>query len=189
MLSKIFDKAMVFLKQPAKAFDNEKKTEVMEAFIYMAVLSIVAAVLSGVVSLFSTLPVFVLSVIVLGYIGSIVISVIIGLWLHLWAYIFGAKKGLHQTLKTVFYAGTPNYLLGWIPFIGIIFWLWTIYLNWIGLQRLQGLPGNKAAGAILIAFIIPAIIIGALVILGLALMSAYSTFSPDMLPAGMEMPS
>ena len=93
---------------------------------------------------------------------------IAGLWLHLWAYIFGAKKGLHQTLKTVFYGGTPSYLLGWIPFIAILFWLWSLYLQWIGLQKLHDMPGNKALLSILIAFILPLIILTILALLALS---------------------
>jgi hypothetical protein len=191
MLEKIFQKAMGFLQQPKKAFDSEKKTEVMEGFIYMAVLSIVLAVLSGAMTLFSPISpgAFAIAAIVGIYIGGVVFSVIGGLWLHLWAYIFGAKKGLHQTLKTVFYAGTPNYLLGWIPFIGMIFGLWTLYLDWIGLQRLQAMPGDKAALAIIIAFIIPMIVAAILFMIGLALFSSYAgTLPQGMLPPGFEMP-
>ena len=189
MLNKIFQKAMGFLQQPSKAFDGEKKTEVMEAFVYMAVLSVIVAVLSGLMSLFSALPGVVITLIVVSYITGIVASVIMGLWLHLWSYIFGAKKGLNQTLKTVFYSGTPNYLLGWIPVINILFLLWTLYLNWVGLQRLQGMPGNRAAMTIVIAFVIPMIVVAALVLVGLAMFAAYGGLSQgNMFPQGFELP-
>jgi pilus assembly protein TadC len=72
--------------------------------------------------------------------------------------VFGAKKGLNQTLKSVFYGGSPNYLLGWIPLINIIAGLWSLVLAGIGLTRLQGIKGGKAAGAIIIAILIPLII-------------------------------
>ena len=124
MSNEIFQKAMGFLQQPTKAFEKEKKTDITSAFVYMAALAIIVAVLSGIVSLFTPAAApFVIFTIVGGYIGIIIGSVIIGLWLHLWAYIFGAKKGLNQTMKTVFYGGTPNYLLGWIPipYINILF--------------------------------------------------------------------
>lgn len=162
MLNDIFQKAMGFLKQPAKSFEKEKATDVTEAFKYMLFLTLVIAILSAIVSLNALTFLGIYVFVIFG-------SVIIGLWLHLWAYIFGAKKGLNQTLKTVFYAGTPNYLLGWIPFIAIIFMLWSLYLDWVGLQKLQALPGDKALFAILIAFIIPMIIF---IILGLLLLAA-----------------
>jgi hypothetical protein len=175
MLNKIFQKAMGFLQQPAKAFDAESKTEPMEAFVYMAVLSIVGAVLTGIVSLFSPLGggFLVMTAILGAYIGGIVFSVISGLWLHLWAYIFGAKKGLNQTLKTVFYGGTPSYLLGWIPFIGILFFLWSLYLEWTGLQRLHGMPGDKAALSIVVAFVIPFVLLIVLAMVALSLLSPF----------------
>jgi hypothetical protein len=162
MLDKIFQKAMGFLQQPAKAFDNEKATDIMEAFKYMVVLFLVVSVLSAIVSLNPL-------IFITTYVFGIVFAVIAGLWLHLWAYIFGAKGGLHQTLKTVFYGGTPTYLLGWIPLINILTGLWFLYLGWVGLKRLQGMPGDRAAFSILIAFIIPMMIIGIIALTFLAL--------------------
>ena len=180
MIEKTFQKAMGFLQEPKAAFDREKSSEPASGFVYMALLSIITAVLSGIVSLFNPLGgAFIAIVIVGGYVAGIIGSVIAGLWLHLWAYIFGAKKGLAQTLKTVFYGGTPNYLLGWIPFLNILFSLWSIYLYWIGLQRLHSLPGNKSGFAILIAFIIPIIVLGLMVLIGLAMFSSLGGFGPD----------
>ncbi len=163
MLNEIFQKALEFLQRPAKAYDREKATDVIEAFKYMAVLFLVVSVLSAIMALN---PIS----FVLTYVSGIIFAVIAGLWLHLWAYIFGAKKGLHQTLKTVFYGGTPSYLLGWIPFIAILFWLWSLYLQWIGLQKLHDMPGNKALLSILIAFILPLIILTILALLALSLL-------------------
>ena len=155
MLNKIFQKVTGFLQDPPKAYSSEKKTEIMEAFLYMAVLSVVLAVLSGAVSLILSPGVFTVELIFIGYVSVIVLMVILGLWLHLWAYIFGAKRGLLQTLKIVFYGGTPIYLLGWLPLIGTLAWLWSFFLDWKGLQNLQGMSGDNAAYAILIAFVIP----------------------------------
>jgi hypothetical protein len=162
MLNDIFQKAMGFLKQPAKAFEKESATDVTAAFKYMLVLMLVVAILSAAISLNALAFVGI-------YVFGIFGSVIVGLWLHLWAYIFGAKKGLNQTLKTVFYGGTPNYLLGWIPIINILASLYAIYLYWVGLKGLQVMPGDKALFAILIAIIIPMII---LVVMGLLLLAA-----------------
>jgi hypothetical protein len=169
MLNDIFQKAMGFLQKPAKAYDKEKGTDVFEAFKYMAILFLVVSVLTAVISLQPL-------TFVLVYVYGIVSTVIAGLWLHLWAYIFGAKRGLHQTLKTVFYGGTPNYLLGWIPYIGILFWLWTLYLNWTGLQRLHGMPGDRATFSILVAFVVPMAI---MVILALMALSFFMPFMAE----------
>jgi hypothetical protein len=185
MLNKTFQKALGFLQTPTKTFAKEKSTEVMEAFLYMAILSVVAAVMSGLVLGFSTpAGVLIVTTIVTAYIGGIVLSVIAGLWLHLWAYIFGAKKGVGQTLKAIFYGGTPSYLLGWIPFIGIIIWLWSVFLQWKGLSSLQGITREKAALSIIVAFIIPMILMLILAMVALALLAPFigSGLYPDMFP-------
>ena len=183
MLNKILQKAIGFLQQPAKAFDAEANTEPMEAFIYMALLSIVGAVLVGVVSLFNPLGGGLFAVVAITYIGGIVFSVISGLWLHLWAHIFGASRELNQTLKTVFYGGTPSYLLGWIPLIGMLFSLWSLYLEWTGLQRLQGMPRDKAAFSILVAFIIPFVVLVVLAMVALSLLGPLA-YQMGTLPPG-----
>ena len=36
--------------------------------------------------------------------------------------------------------------------------LWSVYLNWMGLKTLQGMPGDKAGWAILIAVILPLLV-------------------------------
>ena len=46
------------------------------------------------------------AVVIGGFIGLI----ISGLWLHLWVYIFGGRKGIKNTIKTVFYSYSPVYL-------------------------------------------------------------------------------
>ena len=186
----IFQKAMGFLQQPTKAFDKEKKTDLTSAFTYMAVLAIIVAVLSGIVAIIMApvLGVFVVATMVAAYIGVLIGNIIGGLWLHLWAYIFGAKKGLNQTLKTVFYAGTPNYLLGWIPIINWVFMLWGLFLDYVGLKTLHGMPGNRAALAVIIAIVIPVIIAALAAVYFISLFSSYGGFGGEMFPPGMVLP-
>ena len=167
-------KAIDFLKTPAKGFDSIKGEKLGEAFKFMLVVAIVLAVLNGIVSgLMGTyvstlfpgmegmLPVLIVGAIVGGYIGIIIFLTVWGLWLHLWAYIFGARKGFEQTMKSVYYGYSPAYLLGWIPVISIIFTVWSLVLQWMGLKKLQGLETGKAALAMIIAIIIPLVIAAA----------------------------
>lgn len=186
----IFQKAMGFLQQPIKAFENEKKTDLTTAFTYMATLAIILVILSGVVSIITVpeLGTAVLATIVMGYIGVLVGGVIVGLWVHLWAYIFGAKGGLNQTLKTIFYGGTPNYLLGWIPYIGPIFMIWDIILYYLGLKTLHGMPGDRAALTIIIAIVIPVIIITIAAAWLYLMLASYGGLGGEMFSPGMELP-
>ncbi len=160
-------KAVDFLKSPEKSFDSVKGKKIGEAFKFVLIVALIFAVLNGVVAglmlsytpiLAATLPLIVISVIVVSYIGIIIFLTIWGLWLHLWAYIFGARRGLEQTIKAVYYGNSPVYLLGWIPVILIISSIWSLVLQGIGLKKLQGMNTGKAASAMVIAIIIPLVI-------------------------------
>ena len=163
-------KAVDFLKSPEKSFDSVKGKKIGEAFKFVLIVALIFAVLNGVVAglmlsytpiLAATLPLIVISVIVVSYIGIIIFLTIWGLWLHLWAYIFGARRGLEQTIKAVYYGNSPVYLLGWlvwIPVILIIPSIWSLVLQGIGLKKLQGMNTGKAASAMVIAIIIPLVI-------------------------------
>jgi hypothetical protein len=114
------------------------------------------------------------------------VGLVIGaLWIHLWAMVVGAKNGLEQTMKSVFYGATPMYLLGWIPFVGILASLWGLVLVGIGLMRLQNLSSGRAILAILIAIVIPVVIAFSIlaVFLGTLLMGlgGMGGFDPSML--------
>ncbi|MCK5022990.1 MAG: YIP1 family protein [Candidatus Aenigmarchaeota archaeon] len=166
MIKEAFNKGISFLTEPTKSFDSVKKTSFGDAFKYMAILAIITAVLSPPVSsIISALsgvgafePVVFVSTMVFGYIAILIGSLIWGLWLHLWVYIFGAKGQIEQTIKTVFYAGTPSYLLGWLPGINIIAGICTLLLTGTGVMRLHGMAGPKTTLAMIIAILIPFVI-------------------------------
>jgi hypothetical protein len=93
--------------------------------------------------------------IVAGIIGFFIGSA----WLHLWALAFGARKGYVQTFKSAAYGATPALALGWIPIIGAIFALWGLALIVLGLRELHEISTSRAALAVIVAVIIPAIIV------------------------------
>lgn len=172
-----FGKAIDFLKSPGKSFEEVTTDSLGNAFKYMLVLGILVSVLNGIVVGIMTsmapiptipvlgesfLPIVIVSTMIFMYVSLIIGQTIYGLWLHLWVYIFGARKGLEQTVKSVYYGNTPSYLLGWIPVISIIFVLWSFVLTGMGLTKLQGMTGGRAALAIIISLVIPLIIAGAL---------------------------
>ncbi len=188
--SEYFDKGMQFLREPSKSFDSVRKEELGLGFRYMLLMSVIVSVLGGIATtaMAYALPALyaaqlplagmevamLIAAIIGSYVGLIVITLLWGLWLHLWAYILGARQGLEQTMKAVFYGGTPNYLLGWIPFVNIVFGVWTIVLHGIGLMRLQKISGSKAVLTIIIAIAIPGII--ALAIFAVLMAFFFSTF-------------
>ena len=109
-------KGIAFLTDPTKSFDSVKNATFGEAFKYVAVLAIITAVLSAIMSSMVTLfgmsfaptgtpglgavgPTVFVSSLVMGYFGILIGYLIFGLWLHLWVYIFGGRKGIEQTIK------------------------------------------------------------------------------------------
>ncbi len=173
------DKVIAFITKPAKAFEAEDKTDIGNAIVYglfgllirgflTAILITLAlsvfgltignifglgalgSIAGGGLGIVAAVIVFIVSVIG-GFIGLL----ISGLWFHLWAYVMGARNGLGQTMKTVFYANTPDYILGWIPFISVATNIWSLVLAGLGLTKLQKLTAGKAAVAVIIAIAIP----------------------------------
>jgi len=97
---------------------------------------------------------------IMAVIGGLIGIFIGSLWMHIWVYLCGGRKGVGQTIKAMAYGNTPSLLLGWIPFIGIIFAIWTLVVQIIGIRQLHEISTGRAVLAYIIAvIIIPAIII------------------------------
>jgi len=138
MVLSIVERIKGFLFSPSKTFDTSKEDTLGDAFKYFVVLLAIYAVLFGIMVLvaFSAMswivgpwaammglaagPILAVAMIILSLISGIIAVFIMGLWLHIWVYIVGGRKGVTQTIKALMYGATPSYLLGWIPFIGII---------------------------------------------------------------------
>lgn len=153
-----------FLLEPGKAFRKEKKSSVEDSIKYMVVPALAFSVLAAVL-VFSRQPspVGLVVWIIIGVPLLIVAALLGGLWLHLWAYALGARRGLQQTLKVGNYAATPYFLFGWVPWIGILFLVWNLGLEVAGLRALQGLSRGRAAAAVFLS-IIPFIILFAILV-------------------------
>lgn len=110
--------------------------------------------------------------IISGLIGILVGS----LWMHIWVYICGGRKGVGQTIKSMAYGNTPSFLFGWIPFVGVIFSIWSLVVQIIGFRQLHEISTGRAVLAYLLgAIIIPAIVMA---ISFAALLSALSGLVP-----------
>ncbi|MBN1455088.1 MAG: YIP1 family protein [Methanomicrobia archaeon] len=116
-------------------------------------------------------------------IGGIIGSFITGLWLHLWVYLVGGRKGLEKTIIALLYGQTPYLLLGWIPIINFIALLWTIIVEIIGVRQLHELTTGKAVIAVILALIIPLIVFGVLfAVFFMPLMHGPVGYGPSIVP-------
>ena len=191
----VFEKAKLVLTSPLKFFKKAKKEKgVRNAFIYYAVLSLTAVIL-GIISYYLFAPYYnligkfflidlnrgkeALSFGTLIYFSLIswswmlVVSFISAGFLHIWLKIFGGKGKYEDTYKIYSYSMTPQFLLKWIPFIGLIAWIWGIFLLIVGTQEIHKMSRKKAMLIYLIPIALILIIVIALMYIGFSLLQSH----------------
>ncbi|MEI7650037.1 MAG: Yip1 family protein [Methanomicrobiales archaeon] len=170
MIDPIVTRVKGFLLKPVETFQQFKNDEPGIVFSYFAALLLIHAILSAIIALIGieTMPRYAgipegiavpVIVFFMALAGGFVITLIFAAWLHLWVYLLGGRKGIMQTFKAIIYGHTPRLLLGWIPFIGFIFVLWSLALGILGIRELQEMSTGKAILAVAIAVMIPLVII------------------------------
>ena len=180
-----------FLWCPAETFEASKEETLSDAYVYffllLVIFSVLLAVIIGIVlanpvaqSILGMAPDLELLKIITALsatgiiIGGTVGVLIAGIWIHIWAYAFGGRNGLAQTIKVLLYAATPLLVLGWIPVIGTgIGAIWSLLLLLTGLMHLQGMYSGRAILALVATLLVPVIIIGviAVVVVGPAMLT------------------
>lgn len=88
---------------------------------------------------------------IIALIGSFIGAAII----HLFARLLKGKGDYSATYKALTYANTPSLLLGWVPWVGIIFGLYSFYLGLKGISKLHNVSMIRA---FVILFVIPFVI-------------------------------
>jgi hypothetical protein len=178
-----WNKIIPFFTAPAKAFESERREHLSEALKYGLCGIAVLAVLSGIIStvvlrviaggnvVFAFLFLFLIT-----FIGGFLGLVFYSLWLHLWTYLLGGREDFEHTVKTVFYAATPVYYLGWIPFVSIIGLVWFFVLQAVGLTKLQKLSTGSAILAVLVSALLPLVMAGIMLLSAITGMGALKPF-------------
>jgi hypothetical protein len=170
MIDQIIAKAKGFIISPVESFQGARVDGTEAAapyfiallFFYAVLTAIITFVGINVMGMFTRyMPGFALPVVIFFciMIGGAIATILFSLWLHLWVYIVGGHKGVLQTAKAVTYGMTPALLLGWIPFLGFIFCLWSILLQIIGIRELQEISSGRALLAVMIAVMVPLILL------------------------------
>jgi len=180
----IVEKIKGFLFSPSETFDASKEDTLGDAFKYFIILLLISALLSAVIAVVASslfagffgrmLPGFMSALLALAGAGAAVafiavfiymliagtIGVLIdGLWLHIWVYLVGGRKGLTQTFKALMYGATPSLLLGWIPFINFLASIWALIVEIIGIRQLHEISTGRAVAAVILAIIIPLVVL------------------------------
>jgi hypothetical protein len=197
MIDAIVTKVKGFLTNPVETFQQSKNDEPGVVFTYFGLLLLLHAILAALITFIGieAMPRFAgmpggiaLPVVVffMALVGGFICTLIFAAWLHLWVYLLGGRKGIMQTIKALIYGHTPRLLLGWIPFIGFIFMLWSLVLSILGIRELQEMDTTKAILAVAIAVLIPLIL---LILLAAWFMISYMSVSGMPFPPGNAFPT
>ncbi len=176
MTSSIPEKIKGFLFNPTGAFRGVRNEQPGETLKYFVAITAIYSILMGIMimlRLTATHPFLSLTpsidptqAVVFDVFGAIlmilvilalsfIFAVIFGIWLHIFVYLLGGRKGFWETEKSVFYNLTPTMLIGWIPVVGgLIGAIWSIILGVIGVRELHEMSTQKAAIAVLLAVIV-----------------------------------
>ena len=180
------EKVKGFLGAPSNTFNNVEPEGLGSALKYFTIWVVIYAILRTIVfytverRVFQILwdllevsdaavyrfdPVTFALLAVLGAFASLFIS---GSLTHLFVRAFGGRKGYGNTMKAFAYGNTPVLLFGWIPFVGMLFPVWALVLNIIGIRQLHEISTGRAIGAVLlgiVALVIIAVLIALFVVL------------------------
>jgi hypothetical protein len=145
----------------------------------LSMIPIIGSVAAGAVTNFSgfviALGVFFVYLVFLFYLLGIFIE---GLLMHVFVVLMGGKNDATQTIKTTMYASTPFLLLGWIPFVSIIVYIWSFVLLVIGIKENHEMELGNAVLVVLIPIVLGIILIG----LGTAVILAFMSATASLIP-------
>lgn len=186
MSPEIVDRIKGFLMNPVETFRDAQGDDLGEVLTYFAVILAINAVLSGLLIMAGFNPTAgllgieaetgivagittIIQVFISGFIGLFILALII----HLFVALIVGGNGVGQTIKAMAYGATPSMLLGWIPYVNLIGFVWAVILYVIGIRELHDTTTGRAAVAVLL----PVIIIVLLITLLLAALVAFLTIS------------
>ena len=170
-----------FLGAPSNTFDDVEPEALGSALKYFAIWAVIYAALQTIVfytlggGIFQALAgLFGLNVTavydfnpvasgLMALLGAFAGLFISGSWAHLFVRAFGGRKGYVNTIKVFAYGNTPVFLFGWIPFVGGLFWIWTLVLNIIGIRQLHEISTGRAVGAVLLGILTLVIVVALIV--------------------------
>ncbi|QSZ67700.1 YIP1 family protein [Methanofollis aquaemaris] len=96
----------------------------------------------------------------------IVGPLLVGIWLHVWAFLLGGRGGIGQTLKTALYSYTPFLVLVWIPILGLFAGaVSTLYPQVVGIRELHHLPPRRAKSAVCVAVFLSVVALVAIIVM------------------------
>ncbi|MBI4018805.1 MAG: YIP1 family protein [Candidatus Aenigmarchaeota archaeon] len=168
----LLERIKTVLTNPEKFFNSVKREEALgQPVKYLIITSLVSTIASiiliniaaDMVSYNPTYQMFLggmgAMAIVLLWILGILLSFVGAAVMHVFVYLFGGRNGYTETYKATAYGSTAKNLFGWVPYIGFLAGLYSLYLTIKGLSVLQNISMGRAAAVILVPLLL-ALIIG-----------------------------
>ena len=145
----------------------------------MAGMPIIGDVAAGAAENFSgfiiSLGAFFVYLVFLFYLLGVFVSALI---IHAFVLLMGGTKGAKQTIKTTMYASTPFLLLGWIPIVSSIAYIWSLVLLVIGIRENQQMETGNAVLVVIIPIVLVIILIALWSAVVISFMSAAAALLP-----------
>jgi hypothetical protein len=176
----IIEQARGFILNPVETFRNTRGDDLGEAIKYYAVILAVYAVLTGLMAMvgfgasvdipgfagaFGTIGIgTAIGIIIATFVGEIIGLLVISLIIHVLVALLIGGNGIEATVRALAYASTPSMLFGWIPFIGLLAFVWTVILSVIGIRECHETTTGRAA----VAVILPVVALAVLFVLVIA---------------------
>lgn len=162
----LFSKIKNVILSPNKFFESIKtESELKYSLVYLLVIDIIYILLTYAVTMvglgngFGGLFSFTLTTAIVFYATGIIATFVFGGIIHLSAKLFKGKGNYLSTFKALVYGSTPAVLFGWIPFVGIIPSIYSLYLEIKGLSRLHQFSFVRGLLALIVGGIVSGIII------------------------------
>ncbi len=177
-------KAKEFLSDPSKGFNlyrDETPEEAAKYYLFIVVIysllsaivtAIIYTVVNPLVSNYGlmTEPYGITEIFSNFFMTLILMLITVFIWgalLHVFAYAMGGRKEIMKTIRAALYASTPLALVGWIPLLGIIGWIWVCALDIIGLNQYQEISPGRAIAAVIIPVVLLFVTVLALLIVSI----------------------
>ncbi|MFH1275678.1 MAG: YIP1 family protein [Candidatus Woesearchaeota archaeon] len=185
-MKELIERVKLVLGNPEKFFSSLKKEQGYKAsFRYLAILSIIPAIMSisigrvwgnysiNAINHFFNLQLpttnftfeFFFMNAVLGYFVALGLSFAGAAVLHLWILLFKGKEVYEKTYQLSVYSQTPRLLLGWVPLLGALVWVYDLYLLIVGTEKIHGISQKNA----LYMYLIPALLLFILALAGIVI--------------------
>ncbi len=160
------EKIVMILTTPDKFFDRIKsEKKIKDAFSFFLAVSLIYLVAT--VFLIVTGPMASLGIIGIASVSlftwtmSILIVFVMAAIVSTVAQLLGGKGNYAQAFNALVYGSLPSQMLGWLPFIGFLFAVWSLYLQTKGISKLYRMGTLKS----LVAVISPTVIALVLIII------------------------